>query len=210
MRNKLSFIGAGLLISALALTGCAEEPETIKAIPGSSQNQDSESEKREDQETNKEDEEKRAAEEKEAGAIDYSDSAACVVGDWVADHSLFMTFPMEEGGRLVSIEGDVVVNYSDVGTIMTYYNDWTLTYEVEGIQSVINRDGIDAGFYEVVSQNKMNMWDSNIGSELTVSVLGQAMSVPPEPNSFANTNFTCSETEMTIDAYGATHLMHRK
>lgn len=121
----------------------------------------------------------------------------CLKGVWIADNAFFLAGMREFGDEPQSVTGDVVVTYGEDGSMTTDYQDWLITFNVNGGVTLISRAGIDTGVF-TASAHTVSIQDTQIGSKMLVTVNGADMPVDPNPVHYVDVPYICSATEASL------------
>lgn len=121
----------------------------------------------------------------------------CLKGTWIADNDFFLAGMREFGTEPQSVTGDVVITYSPDGTMTTDYQNWLITFLVEGGTTTISRTGVDSGTFTATADT-VSIKDTQMGSLMLVTMSGMEMPVDPDPVNYVDVAYTCSATNASL------------
>ena len=136
------------------------------------------------------------------------DPQSCLHGTWLADNAFFLQSLQEFGDEPTDVSGAVTMDFAADGSLVTDYDDWTMTFIVEGATSILTRTGTDLGTY-TADDTSISIRDAEVGSVLTLEAMGTSMVIPPDPVDYFEVDYTCSADDLSIVTPDGTLLMSR-
>ena len=137
--------------------------------------------------------------------VGFASQEECLTGEWLANNEGLKTivegYAAVGGGSLDDISGEVLLTFDGGNLTDTTYTDWTFAMTVEGMSSVLVRNGTDSGTYAVEDDSKLTMLETTSDSVLVMYANGAEIGTTPTTYTLplSSAPFTCTDALLAIE-----------
>lgn len=181
-------LAALVVASALALSGCGEEPRPVGSVSpspsGTAVSQEADA----------------PVADEPQGQVALT-GAECLLGIWSLDNEEYTALLKERSRGVVdSVTGAVTLTLRTDSRTSTTYDGWTTSITTDGVNQTLVRNGADTGTY-TVNGDTLKLTAANLASVIVNRVDGtETREASRDPSVFTEASFACMGDDLTVRA----------